>query len=90
MGRAGLSRAHFFRLFKAHTGATPAAFLMRRRLREAMLLLRQGALSVGQVGAAVGCPDPYHFSKWFKSAVGVPPSAFKQGRHGSQAETHGV
>ncbi len=75
---SGFSRTHFFRAFKSQTGFTPGEYLKRRRLREAALLLQQSDLTVAQVGAAVGWPDQFYFSKLFKAALGLAPTAYRQ------------
>ncbi|MFT9089819.1 MAG: GlxA family transcriptional regulator, partial [Gluconacetobacter sp.] len=49
---AGLSERQLERLFRAHTGATPAAYLAAARLERARRLLRQTSMSVTDVGIA--------------------------------------
>lgn len=65
------------RIFKAHTGKTLHEFLIHYRLQSAMELLRSQSLSVKEVAALCGFPDPYHFTKAFKKHTGVPPSKYK-------------
>jgi AraC family transcriptional regulator of arabinose operon len=74
---SALSRTHFFRLFKEQTGKTPGEFQTGRRLAEAQRLLRESDLPIGQVGAVVGWPDPFYFSKRFKQGTGFSPSAYR-------------
>lgn len=74
---SGLSRTHFFRMFKSQTGTTPVEFVKRRRLREALLLLQHSDLTIAQIGDAVGWPDPFYFSKLFKAAIGMPPTEYR-------------
>ena len=65
------------RVFKAHTGKTLHDFLSRYRLQSAMELLRSQSLTVKEVAALCGFPDPYHFTKAFKKYTGTPPSKYK-------------
>jgi AraC-like DNA-binding protein len=53
---------------------TPARFLLRLKLRRAEEMLRYGGLRVKEVSAALGFPNPFHFSRVFKRVLGRPPS----------------
>lgn len=74
---AGLSAPHFCTAFRRRFGMPPIEYLLRLRMRAAATLVRGTALPLGEIGRAVGCPDPYHFSKLFKKHVGVPASRFR-------------
>lgn len=76
----GLSPRHLGRLF-AEEGVTPWRFITGRRMsRAAELLLDTDAtgLSVAQVGARVGLSQPAHFSRLFKTHMGVSPSEYRE------------
>ncbi len=62
------------RNFKARTGMTPYAWLFRLRLEQGMKLMKVG-LSGTEVAQRVGFYDQAHFTKAFKHAYGIPPSA---------------
>lgn len=72
----GLSRFQFLRRFQQHTGMTPHAWLKRLRLEQACRLLAQPAPNLAQVAAEVGFYDQSHFSRAFRQAFGVAPSAW--------------
>jgi len=76
-GLADLSRFHFARLFKQHTGMPPMTYVRKLRIAKAKELLRQKNLRVGEVGAHVGFPDIHHFTAAFKKETGHPPSAYR-------------
>lgn len=78
-----LSIPHFYAVFKGAMGMAPLAYLRRRRLDRARLLLATSDRNVGEVAYAVGFCDPYHFSKQFKGAFGVSPSEYKSARSDS-------
>ena len=80
-----LSSGHLSRTFKKAFGESPYSYLMTRRIERAMLLLRQGELSVTEVSIAVGCQSLGTFSTRFRELVGVPPSVYQQrGAHPSE------
>ncbi|ASG01024.1 AraC family transcriptional regulator [Vibrio anguillarum] len=72
-----LSPTQFQRHFKAQTGITPYAWLLRLRLEQAMKLLKTGASST-EVAYQVGFYDQAHFSKAFKATFGLSPSAINR------------
>ncbi|MFL6055966.1 MAG: helix-turn-helix domain-containing protein [Actinoallomurus sp.] len=74
---AGVSRAHFARMFKRAFGETPHRYLMSRRMERAMALLRAGDLSVTEVCVAVGFSSLGSFSTQFRRFVGESPSAYR-------------
>jgi AraC-like DNA-binding protein len=73
---AALSPFHFARTFRGRTGVTPAAYVRAARISKAKELLRQGELSVKQIGHAVGYPTLPHFSAVFKQGTGMSPRSF--------------
>jgi AraC-like DNA-binding protein len=71
----GISRASLYRHLRAD-GAPPLARLIRVvRLRRGLLLLLEGERTVSQVAADVGFSSLSQFSRSFKRAYGVAPSA---------------
>jgi transcriptional regulator GlxA family with amidase domain len=76
--RAHLSPRQFSRRFRGATGASPAAWLLRRRLDAALPLLESSDEPVEQVGARVGFPTPAAFRRHFARAYGVPPSRWRR------------
>ena len=70
----------FRKRFVSEVGMPPLGYLLYCKMEKAKELLQQH-YSVKEAGAAVGMQDPYHFSKQFKSIVGMSPSAYmKQAR----------
>jgi AraC family transcriptional regulator len=74
---AGLSSFHFLRSFKGSLGSTPARYVLDRRMERARYLLKISNLTVSEVGIGVGFQDVSHFSRAFRRAMGVTPSAFR-------------
>jgi AraC-like DNA-binding protein len=75
--RAGCSRFHFLRLFKAAYGESPGQYLTRRRVERAKELLRSVNLTVTEVCMLVGFSSLGSFSARFTELVGVPPSVYR-------------
>jgi AraC-like DNA-binding protein len=72
----GLSRVHLYRKIKAATGLSPSAYIRNYRLRQAARLLHEGHCSVSDAAYRTGFNDLSHFSKCFKKAFGICPSAY--------------
>jgi AraC family transcriptional regulator len=73
-----LSPGHFATSFKRSTGVSPTAWLARQRIDHARALLRDGALTLGEVAAAAGFADQPHFTRAFTRLVGMPPGAWRR------------
>jgi transcriptional regulator GlxA family with amidase domain len=75
---AGLSRAHFSRIFTASEGLPPAEFVLQKRLgRAAKLLTKVADIPIKEVSALCGFDDPNYFSKVFRRLYGTNPSDFR-------------
>lgn len=65
-------------LFKAETGVSPQRYLTLVRLQKAKDQLETSFLSVQEIGAAVGIPNPSQFTKNFKAAYGMTPVEYRK------------
>ena len=74
---AGLSRFQFLRSFKRSTGETPYQYVLRRRIEKAQQLLREQAMSVEAVGAAVGFSSSTRFIRAFRLKTGSTPGSYR-------------
>lgn len=75
---AGLSRAHFSRVFTALEGCPPSGFVLAERMRRAAKLLAvNGGISVKEVATLTGFADPNYFAKVFRRFFGASPSEFR-------------
>lgn len=75
--QAGLSRAHFFRLFEQATHVPPRVFLNVLRLEGAVSELVSGTASIAAIGERLGFSAPAHFTRFFRDHAGAAPSAFR-------------
>lgn len=74
--RAHFSRDHLDRLLAAATGETPVALRRRLLLERAAWQLRRGGLAPSDVAQVAGYGSLAAFSRAFKAAYGVGPSAY--------------
>ena len=74
----GMSRAHFFRIFKEYTGLTPYQYHLELKLNRARQMLRDSDLPVKQVARLLGFSNVYHFSKFFKNRTGMAPTPWRK------------
>jgi transcriptional regulator GlxA family with amidase domain len=67
------------RLFATYVGVSPKAALARHRLQDAAALMDAGEVDdLAGLAASLGWFDQAHFSRDFRSVVGMPPSAYLQ------------
>jgi AraC-like DNA-binding protein len=76
--RYAISLVHLRRRFRDGLGVPPHQFLLQTRMQVASRLLLSSDLPAKAVGAAVGVPDPYYFSKLFKAHFHLPPDHYRR------------
>lgn len=76
--RMGFSSAYLTKLFNKYIGDTPLKYLTDIRIHEARNLLVNTTLPIREVGAKVGYPDQFHFSKTFRRLTGQNPTAYRK------------
>lgn len=75
----GLSRAHFFTLFKQDTGMTPALVLNDARMTKAFQWLeRERTGTLGRLSEALGFTEQGHFTRFFRQHIGASPSQYRR------------
>lgn len=74
---AGLSRAHFFRMFETSTGVTPHVFLNVLKVELAVGAVVDGDESFSAIGDRLGFSAPAHFTRFFRDHCSVAPSEFR-------------
>ena len=68
-------------------GRTLSYLITQRRIEAAKRLLLQSSMSISAVGETVGVSDYNYFSKVFRSATGMTPSAFRKNCRDAAAGT---
>lgn len=75
--QAGISKFHFCRKFKKHTGMSPMNFVTLMRIEKAKGLLGRN-IPVSAVAYKVGFNDLGNFIRSFKKVTGQTPSTYKK------------
>ena len=74
---AGLSRPHFFALFKEKTDVTPNVYWNMLRVNEACRMLHQDGHKMYALAADLGFTNEGNFSRFFRCHVGVSPLVYR-------------
>lgn len=73
----GISTVHLRRIFSRHVDKSPVKYINDMRFEQAKKLLASSNLTVGEIAASLGYNDQFHFSKTFKSSVGLSPTEYR-------------
>jgi len=76
--KAGLGRSTFARRFRERLGYSPMEFVAKTRMHYAADMLRAGEAPIKTIAAGVGFASRSHFSRAFREAHGVDPSAYRK------------
>ena len=68
---------HLSRLIRQKTGRTFLDIVQEKRLLQAVFLLKNTALPVGEISLAVGYENTSHFHRLFKARFGCPPRQYR-------------
>lgn len=77
----GLSRPHFYKLFRAQVGLTPKLYRNALRMECAIDMLAGSEDGVADIGFDLGFSSQASFSRFFISNGVVPPSAYRRTVH---------
>lgn len=75
---AGLSRPHFFCLFKEQTGLTPNVYWNTLRMEEALRRIGDEAETLTSVACDLGFTTQANFTRFFRDHAGVPPTLYRE------------
>jgi AraC-like DNA-binding protein len=75
--QAGLSRAHFFRLFESSIGVPPKVYINVLRMERAVNLVLNRPQSLCAISSELGFAEPAHFTRFFRNHSGVSPREFR-------------
>lgn len=71
-------RTQLYKLFERFLNTSPQEYIIRYRLERAKDLLSSTTMSIGDIAAFVGYPNPFLFSKTFKRRIGQTPSLYRK------------
>jgi transcriptional regulator GlxA family with amidase domain len=75
---SGLSRGHFEKLFKTHTGFTPHEYYLNIKIRMLQKKLIDTNLSVSRAFEECGMEYNSHYLGVFKDRTGMPPMQYRK------------
>jgi AraC family transcriptional regulator len=75
---ACLSKAHFTKLFKRHTGVTPLEYYTKYKIGKVKEKLLDPNLSIAEAFAACNMDYNGHSARVFKEKTGVSPTAYRK------------
>ncbi len=78
---AGLSRPHFYKLFRSQTGLTPNLFLNTLLMERALEKLVHSDAPMAEIGFDLGFPSQSGFTKFFAANVGMAPTDYRRAAH---------
>ena len=68
---------HLIRTFKKSYGITPHQYILKSKLRIAMIMLRTTKDSIEEISYRLNFSDSRHFSAQFKKHIGIRPLAYR-------------
>jgi AraC family transcriptional regulator len=74
----GLSRPHFFALFKEQMNLTPNVFWNTLRMEEALRQIQTSQESLTAVACNLGFTTQGNFTRFFRDHAGVPPTLYRE------------
>ena len=79
--QAGLSRPHFYKLFRQETGVTPNIYLKTLLMERAIEQVAGSDRSVTEIGLDLGFSSQSGFTRFFAAHVGMAPTNYRQVTH---------
>jgi AraC-like DNA-binding protein len=75
---AGLSRPHFYRLFRTQTGVTPHLYLNTLMMEQALDALVTTESPIADIGVDLGFSSQSGFTRFFAANVGMAPTDYRR------------
>ena len=75
---SGLSRPHFYRLFRTQTGVTPHLYLNTLIMENALDALVTTEAPIAGIGYDLGFSSQSAFTRFFAANVGMPPTDYRR------------
>lgn len=76
-----ISRAQFYRVFKANFNITPAEYILQTKIDAAKILLAHSEQPIGEIAMRFDFANFPHFSRTFRKYVGCSPSEYRAQNH---------
>jgi len=72
----GYSKSYLSKLFKDQTGESIASYAIKRKIKKAKQLIREGSMNFSEISDKLSFDNPQYFSRVFKRETGMTPSEF--------------
>lgn len=72
------SKSHFSRAFKRSLGLPPMAYVMRRRIERAKVLMSSTSQQLTEIALICGFADQSHLNRSFRRAIGMSPGRWRR------------
>lgn len=82
---SGISSSKFSRIFRQIHGTTFQEYVLRRRMQQAVKLLKNPSASITDVCYTIGFNDQSYFTRIFRRYIGVSPSAYRRNLEAAHA-----
>lgn len=79
--RLGLGYSWFRRVFRQHTGVSPAQYQLQQRFLRAKELLTRTGMNISEIAYRLKFENAGQFSTFFRRKEGVTPSEFRKRHH---------
>ncbi len=73
----GFSASYLTKIFIKYEGMTPSRYIKQYRISIAKQLLRNTDIPISAISEQTGFSDQFHFSKTFKSVMGISPTQYR-------------
>ena len=80
--QAGLSPAHFSRLFTQQVAIPPMKYFIHLKIQRACRYLTLKHLSIKEISSSLGFTDQYYFSRTFHKVMGISPIRYRRNQTG--------
>lgn len=77
----GLSRPHFYKLFRQNIGVTPNIYLNTLRLERSIERLTTSEEPVTSIGLDIGFASQASFTRFFSNNIGIAPTDYRRASH---------
>ena len=78
---SGISRPHFFKMFRDQTGVTPKLYWNTLRMERALANLAETPKSITDIGLELGFSSQSSFSRFFALNTGLSPTDYRRAAH---------
>lgn len=75
---SGLSRPHFYKLFRQNIGVTPNIYLNTLRMETSIDRLARTSDPITSIGLDLGFSSQASFTRFFTANVGIPPTDYRR------------